>query len=662
MQVPTLPSVEWTVPQPFPMFSLLNVARPLSRHLKPLPQPGVALLVLLCGGSLSVINALNHWRDQQLALRQEITQVTLRSAHALRQSLEQYGQLSRSLGVLYSSLDSSPPEQFQAIAQRAAAGLPGIQCLAWFPIDAQAPAAAQYPPTCAPQGPPATGTASRMLRPIIHQEGAQVRVYRPILAPSAGEGDGWSMLSFDLGQVLQQAPQGTDRQEMRFYLLAQPVDYIHSALHKRAAIIPHLRFAFDPAQQTVQGDAELGRVGSPELLNGLAAGERACPGGGDWSNCLAALSLGGAEWTLMVQARWQPSPWGGTGAVLAMGLVPTLLLAAYLWIEGRRSRERDRLVTQLATTNRALEQSRQTLSDRTQSLETTLAELRHTQAQLIQTEKLSSIGQLVAGVAHEINNPVSFVYGNLVYAQEYTDSLLGAIAAYRQAYPEPKAPVAEALEELDVDYIAQDMPPLLRSMRVGAERIKEIVLSLRNFSRSAGSFDPIDLHRAIEDVLCILGFRLQATGDRRAIEIVRDYGDLPPVECALGQIEQTILNLVSNSIDALEELTRTAADHPPCIWIKTRALANGCVLLSVRDNGPGLDPHIQNKIFDPFFTTKPPGKGTGLGMAIAWQIVVEQHGGHLRCVAPAQGTGTEIQLELPVRQDHAIAPVTAARA
>ncbi|MDC0831773.1 ATP-binding protein [Geitlerinema sp. CS-897] len=288
----------------------------------------------------------------------------------------------------------------------------------------------------------------------------------------------------------------------------------------------------------------------------------------------------------------------------------------------------------------ALQQLTHDLEDRvkqrTFELSRALKTLQETQSQLVQTEKMSGLGQLVAGVAHEINNPVNFIYGNLVHAEDYIQDILDLVALYEEKYPNPDPELEDKLEEIEFDFISEDLLKLLRSMKVGAQRIREIVLSLRNFSRlDESDVKPVDLHEGIDSTLMILSNRLKVKGDRPAIEVIKDYGDLPNVECYAGSINQVFMNILTNAIDALEEWDRDRSledkqENPSQIHIETQANETH-VTIAIADNGPGIPATVKQRIFDPFFTTKAIGKGTGLGMSISYQIVTEKHGGQLIC-------------------------------
>ncbi len=320
-------------------------------------------------------------------------------------------------------------------------------------------------------------------------------------------------------------------------------------------------------------------------------------------------------------------------------------------------------------------QLKQKLAEVNQRLQTEIQEcqgakskLQQIQFQLVQSEKMSSLGMMVVGIAHEINNPVNFVYGNIAPAKEYIQDLLGLVELYQQHYPKPVPDIQEYADAIDLDFLVKDLSKLLESMKVGSERIRDIIMSLRTFSRmDKNQMTGVNIHEGIESTLLILQHRLKGKPERAEIEVVKNYGILPPVECYPGQLNQVFMNILVNAIDAMEwkgiSLEQLGSDKQtpnsfPRIEICTEVVKtkeatpnSQSVVIRIRDNGPGVRERVRRLLFDPFFTTKPVGQGTGLGLSISYNIITSTHGGQLDCVS-IPGAGTEFIIQIPVRQSH----------
>ena len=305
-------------------------------------------------------------------------------------------------------------------------------------------------------------------------------------------------------------------------------------------------------------------------------------------------------------------------------------------------------ITELKLKTIELEAYSKRQAEQTQSLETALLQLKRAQAQMVQGEKMSSLGQMVAGIAHEINNPVNFIHANVKPAESYATDLMAIIQCYQQQYPQPTPVLAELLEDLDFNFIQKDFLALLESMKIGTQRIREIVLSLRNFSRlDEADMKAVNLQEGIDSTLVILAYKLRENAVQKPIEIVKDYQPMPLVECYPSQLNQVVMNIVSNAIDVLSHASKPTITISTAIRSDTSLVENRQAIITISDNGPGISESVQDRIFDPFFTTKPVGKGTGMGLSICYQIATEKHGGKLSVSSdPAQGTQFKIEIPL----------------
>ncbi|HEY9695336.1 MAG TPA: PAS domain S-box protein [Oculatellaceae cyanobacterium] len=324
-----------------------------------------------------------------------------------------------------------------------------------------------------------------------------------------------------------------------------------------------------------------------------------------------------------------------------------------LWLDGAIFDVTDRKEEE------ALRQSEARFRKQAQQLEQALSKLQQTQTQLIQTEKMSGLGQMVAGVAHEINNPVNFIHGNLSHASQYMEDLLNLVYLYQQHYPDPAPAIADEIEAIDLQFLVDDLPKILASMKIGTNRIREIVLSLRNFSRlDEADMKLVDIHEGIDSTLLILQNRLKPKGGQPPIQLIKEYGDLPKIECYAGQLNQVFMNILTNAIDVLDEDNHQRSieeikQQPSIITIRTNVCNDDFVVVRIANNGPAMPEDVKKRVFDPFFTTKEVGKGTGLGLSISYSIVVEKHQGSIYCESmPEQGT--EFFIKIPVLQSKVV--------
>ncbi len=331
------------------------------------------------------------------------------------------------------------------------------------------------------------------------------------------------------------------------------------------------------------------------------------------------------------------------------------LLAAYQNSGTRNWQESEvdllvQIATQLGVGLQQAELLEQTQSQK-EELTHTLKELQSTQTQLIQSEKMAGLGQLVAGVAHEINNPVNFIFGNLSHIDNYVKDLSGILELYRNAYPHPESHIQEQATTIDLNYILEDLPKIVDSMKIGAQRIRSLVLSLRTFSRlDEAEMKPVDIHEGIESTIMILQHKIKENPNSSGIELVKEYGKLPKVECYAAQLNQVFMNILSNAIDALEtKFNNYESEGNPKIQIITELVNEKYISICISDNGSGIPSEILSRIFDPFFTTKEPGKGTGLGLSISYQIIVDKHEGKFECDSQV-GEGSAFWIEIPIKR------------
>ncbi|WP_199246615.1 sensor histidine kinase [[Phormidium] sp. ETS-05] len=308
----------------------------------------------------------------------------------------------------------------------------------------------------------------------------------------------------------------------------------------------------------------------------------------------------------------------------------------------------------------ALRESEARERAKSEQLAEALKNLQQTQAKLIQSEKMSGLGQIAAGIAHEINNPIGFIYTNITFVNEYFEELVGLLKAYETNYPHPSGQIEELRAQIEIDFLLEDFPNILSSMKSGTERIRNIVLSLRNFSRlDESDRKKVDIAEGIKNSIMLLHHRLSPMPNlndngknRGKITVIEQYGDVPLVECYPSHLNQVFLNLLNNAIDAIEELADKNVSTIPAsgqIKISTSMAAPERVAIKIKDNGIGINAEAQSHLFEPFFTTKPIGKGTGLGLSVCYEIVVKMHGGELNCHS-TPGIGTEMVIEIPIRQ------------
>ncbi|OCQ95807.1 sensor histidine kinase [Limnothrix sp. PR1529] len=643
-----------SAPPPPPAPSLTSV--PYRRY-------GPVAIALLVGVGLSAW-AANWAADRDLAqARAQLQQQTQQLGNNLRDDLEQITRTTRAGALMFDRRRPASAAEFQSISQNLLSDVANTADTAWIQADPQTGPYVQFQLGQGIQSlggrqsgqratiPPALNSWLKRAQSFQRPLTMIVSNPDPRLLTVQGTDQGWFVTQTEITRSLHLTRGQTGVLDLDIFLFDRPVDYLQSQLANPSSFDRILPIA-STAPWT---------VGAQQALR--------CPWKGPWDICTQSINVGDREMSLLVLPHQIFSPFLFPNSIAAflVGLSLTASIAAYLFNNIRRVVVQESLLNQVIYSNQQLQESRLALQDRTEDLETALQELQEAQAHLIQSEKLSSLGQLVAGIAHEINNPVSFVHGNLHHASEYATELLEAVIAYQeridhhnQQYSQTPhfVPIAHP-ETLDLDYIADDFPKLLTSMRVGTNRIREIVKSLRIYSHvTTEAKEPASLHESIDRVLMILSHRIQEL--KPDLNIIRQNGSLPAIDCTIGQIDQVLINLLVNAIDAIEERWQTAppAQELPTLTITTQTLNLSWIKIEITDNGIGMNEVTRAKLFDPFYTTKPVGKGTGLGMAIAYQIIVERHYGSIDCRSiPHHGTTFEIKL--PITRDIASAATSA---
>lgn len=416
-----------------------------------------------------------------------------------------------------------------------------------------------------------------------------------------------------------------------------------------------------PHKRVPVGQFKIGLIaaeGKPHLTNSVQTDPRV--GDKEWAKREGMIAFAG--YPLIVEGEILGVIGMFARQALSESTFEALRIAAHEIAIGIKRKQTEAALRQSEAQFRAIAfQSRiaaQTAEEKAQQLEAALLELQQTQVQLIHSEKMSSLGQLVAGIAHEINNPVNFIYGNINHAREYVMDLLELVKMYQQHYFPPEPEIHEQIQSIDLDFLRQDLPKILNSMNIGAERIRQIVLSLRNFSRlDEDGMKSVDIHEGIDSTLLLLQNRLKAKPGSIEIQVIKEYGNLPHLLCHAGQINQVFMNLLVNAIDALEEeiqkREQRREDENDCVFIPQILISSELttdhqVIIRISDNGPGMTEQVRDRLFDPFFTTKPVGKGTGMGLSISYQIVVSKHQGKLECIS-APGKGAAFVITLPLQ-------------
>jgi len=608
-------------------------------------------LTLCAGLGLSAIASSVAYNWEYKSMQAELQERLDKIATEIQRDVSGNLEIIRAAGAFYSVFDGVKKPEINTFVGTALYRHPSLKAIAWLPRVSESP---QFLTDEIDLGLDLTANRLALEKAVKRQEiiatdrqkwssqnQPSVFVFMPIFSQiSAGDTAGLpenfsarepeNLKGFTLGVLLVDAIVKSALQETK-------LNFINVYLQDAMAPEAERFLAFY--------EAKTKRIITDEnIKNQLPIGERAyCP---DGSSCTRILNIENRRWLLQLRLTPEyinPLRFWRSLTVLIFGTILTLAATLYLMSLWNYTARIEKIAAERTAKSKQLEQ--------------TLQELQQTQSQLIQQEKMSSLGLLVAGVAHEVNNPISFIYGNIQHASAYSSDLLELVKLYQKHYLRPPSEISEYLEKIDFDFLSKDLPQLLSSMKIGADRIVQIVKSLRNFSRlDESEMKPVNIHEGIDSTLLILQSRLKATADRPAIEIVKNYSHLPLVECYAGQLNQVFMNILANAIDALESYNldrgpQAAKANPIAIAITTEySTIPDKIIVRISDNGPGMAENVKKRLFDPFFTTKPAGKGTGLGLSISYKIVVEKHKGTLRCDS-TPGLGTEFSIEIPLRQE-----------
>ncbi|NEO27195.1 MAG: HAMP domain-containing histidine kinase [Kamptonema sp. SIO4C4] len=438
--------------------------------------------------------------------------------------------------------------------------------------------------------------------------------------------------------MVKETLKGLTTNQLNFYLYEMPMDQLNSAFRKNLDTpSQHLLAFYDAENNQIRHQVSHAQNTSPR-----------CPYSSKWTACIRTLNLEDQEWSIVIvpTSEFISFPWiaGGT---LGIGLLVTGFLFFYLKMSLKRTVQQEELVN-------ALTLSESQLKKQKLQLEEALHKLKTAQSYLVQSEKMSSLGQLVAGITHELNNPLTFIQGNIDYAFQYSQDLLNLLNLYNQYYPQSVPEICQKIHDIELDYIQEDFPNLLKSMLIGTQRIQAIINSMKQFAKK-DEFDMkwVQIQNGLENTLMLVQHKLHTTTKHPNIEIIKDYDDLPLVECDLGKLNQVFLCLLENAIDAINERSeKEQRNFCPKIWIYAKMQDAQHILIQIKDNGIGIPESLQPKLYDPFFTTKPVGAGTGLGLAIAYRIIKDIHRGKLWFVSQV-GQGTEFCMQIPIAYDNA---------
>lgn len=616
-------------------------------------------LILSLGVTLGLSTSFLIYRWENSRIQENLSHQSRAVRNVFQGNLNQAEQLARSLAAIYGLYPQLNEEQFEIVANQIFRDQSIIEYIGFSAkkSDQTAPLELKneivYPPFVESQWltfnhrddwkrqwaiekVSQTGVVSTTLTTLPKEDGEKlgfityIPVYQaPLSTLSIDQLSesfiGVAHVTFAISALFEDAIKQTQANNLNIYLYELPIDQVESGLQKaRVSLDERLLFNHDYHSVFSQGDLT-----------------EKCPIENKIIKCLESLSWNDVEMTLLIfpQGSLLKDHWRSL-TFFSVSMIITCLSSWYLLNSAKHRQKQARLISELNS-------SKQELKGQKQELQELLDRLLETQSQLIHAEKMSGLGEMIAGIAHEINNPINFISGNLGYVLQYSQNLIDLIDLYHHHFPKPPSIILEKIEEIEFDFITLDFPRVVQSMRSGVKRVQNIVQSMRSFSRiDEADHKSVDIHEGIESTLMILNHRICNITQYPRIEISKKYTNFPEIECYPSQLNQVFMNLLSNSIDAIQEAIAYAQPPwQPMITITTEILDHWCVII-IADNGPGIPEDFKGKIFNPFFTTKAIGKGTGLGLSISYKIITEFHQGQLLCES-TPGEGTKFTIKIP---------------
>ncbi|TVQ58316.1 MAG: hypothetical protein EA366_06840 [Spirulina sp. DLM2.Bin59] len=619
-------------------------------------------LMLTLGIGLGASTSFLIYRWESIRIQENLSHQSRAIRNVFQGNLNQTEQLARSLAAIYSIYPELNDEQFEAVANQIFRDQSVVEYIGFSRINSETTDSLDlkneiiYPPFLesrwltfphledwkrqwAIEKASQTGVVSTTITTLPQEDGEKsgfityIPVYQDSLANLAIDQlseklIGVAHVTFSISDLFADVIKQTQANGFNIYLYELPIDQVESGLQKtRVSIDERLLFNYPDDLQNIANQGNL---------------TKKCPIENKIIKCLESLSWNDVEMTLLIlpQSSLLQDHWRSL-TFLLVSISITGLSSWYLLDSAKHRQQQAHLIAELNL-------SKQELKGQKQELQELLEQLLETQSQLIHAEKMSGLGEMAAGIAHEVNNPINFISGNLDYALQYSQDLLDLINLYRYYFPQHLPVIEERIADIEFDFIALDFPRVIQSMQSGVKRVQNIIQSMRSFSRvDEAAYKFVDIHEGLESTLMILNHRIVHVEKYAGIEVRRNYGNLPSIECFPSQLNQVFMNLLSNGIDAIQEaIAQAQPPWQPMISITTEIVDDHWCVITIADNGNGIPEDVKHKIFNPFFTTKAIGKGTGLGLSISYKIITEFHHGQLLCES-MPGAGTTFTIKIP---------------